>query len=220
VLNFDPDSIKSRLFSKAPAASSLDALDAIVKGGVDATLKIHGIKDGWVPRAPSEMPETSFGGQTATEVGASAAPLGLAKTDLYLSHPIAGREAFIQAPQELARTAAEQRTNAAGKSSNYGLAPTDDDAARALITRAKGSSDEERARIVDTLAQPMLKGKPFDPTTRTPRPSGRDRRSEPESSTSSATRTPSSTRRCWPNSPNTRPRRSRSSMTSSTRPAR
>ena len=163
VLNFDPDSIKSRLFSKAPAASSLDALDAIVKGGVDATLKIHGIKDGWVPRAPSEMPETSFGGQTATEVGASAAPLGLAKTDLYLSHPIAGREAFIQAPQELARTAAEQRTNAAGKSSNYGLAPTDDDAARALITRAKGSSDEERARIVDTLAQPMLKGKPFDP---------------------------------------------------------
>jgi hypothetical protein len=172
IMNFDPDSISGRVFGKAPAASSLDALDQLVKGGVDATLKSHGIKDGWVPRAVGENPETSFGGQTAAEVGASAAPSGLAKADLYLSHPIAGREEAIQAPQDAARVAAEQRTNARGQSSNYGLAPADDDQARALIQAAKSASDAGRAQIVDTLAQPLLKGSTFDPNDANASPFG------------------------------------------------
>jgi len=173
VLNFDPSSIMSRVGRKAPGVASIEAVEGAIRTNVDTALRAHGIKDGWVPRASDAAPEATFGGRTDTELGGlstrAVAPdqwgtvvsaAGKKGGDLNAAAGEVANEAGVQA--------ASTRTNAEGVRSNYGLDPADDDRARGLVRAAQTASNAERARIADTLAQPLLKGPKFDPNAESP----------------------------------------------------
>lgn len=160
ILKYNPDSLwffnpHGRIFGSAPTIGQLDGLKNSIKEGVDAQLKGHGVKDGWVPSAPSESPAATFGDKTAIEQGEDA-KLGLAnRVALALNndlvsffHPLDYKRVTPEDIQQDAEQNAPQ--------GDTGLSPRDDATAQALIKQADSASNEKRAQIVEQLANPII----------------------------------------------------------------
>lgn len=161
IMTYDPNSLVDRTFRKAPGAAALDGLQDAVKSGVDTLLKSHGIKDGWTPSSPLEQPAETFGGETAAEIGGKEADLGYKYIADPILHPIdtaLGRRSE-SAMANVAAEGALGRTIPVGKTvqtSDYGLDPADERKAHAAIARADTASNAERARIIDSIAAPIV----------------------------------------------------------------
>lgn len=167
ILKYNPDSLwffnpHGRIFGSAPTIGQLDGLKNSIKEGVDAQLKGHGVKDGWVPSAPSEAPAATFGGKTAVESGQDEEPGALQRVGGRIIRPIGGYDSFglRQDAEEsaLGRTAGKQLADGSTVqvSSNVGLDPADDLKAQSLIKQADSASNEKRAQIVEQLANPIV----------------------------------------------------------------
>lgn len=176
-MDFNPDSLISRVIGKGPAIAELDGVEESVKAGMDSLLKSHGIKDGWIPSSPLESPAAKLGqGQTSQEVGAASEPgligqtaLGI-NSDLYsIAHPLEASSPDYERPTPAGMMRAAEN-EAAGRttkkqladgstvdvSSNVGLDPKDDQAVQSLIKQADSASNAKRSAIIDQIASPII----------------------------------------------------------------
>lgn len=162
IAGFDADDVFSRLASKGKALAAVDQLEKFVKTNTDARLKSLGIRSGWVPSAPNETgAEQTFRGKTSQEIGAAAEPglagkaaTGLKEAGKAILNPL---DAAAPGSNIGRRDRSTEAENAAIGSSNYGLDPKDETAARSLIAQANSAGDAQRRQIVDTLAQPIIR---------------------------------------------------------------
>lgn len=153
VLSIDPHSIASRVIDRQKAMAALKVLRQDADENADIALKGAGIKTGWHPGGKQEP--VKFDGTTAAQEAANAEPGPIGKAIEYLKRPLGGADEAIQADKNAAFEAAAARTNAAGKSSDYGLDPTVDDKVRALIKRADTAGHAAYGNIAETLATPL-----------------------------------------------------------------
>lgn len=147
ILEFDPDSMFDRAASQKRALESLRTLKGIVADGANAELKGNGIKSNWVPVAMGEN-DTKFNpdARTAVEAGEAAKPnLRSQITSLGLVN--------LEDSAGNAQSAVEGE-----KGGQAGLPATTVAALHGLAQRADQSSDADRARIVESLRNPIEAG--------------------------------------------------------------